>query len=162
MKKLLSIFAVILIAISADAQAPFTTYRPYIAPQQSYSLPDLSSFPDPMDDMIRRSEARARAKAQAMEIVSSEIKSVDGFNYFSETYFPLKVKIIQRRNGQTEFYCLGIKKNGAWNACEKQIAPLEAMYKQATNDSQKKMVLELMEHGNYLLVVSDSEVYIIR
>lgn len=159
MKKVLSILVVMFISITTSAQ--FVIYEPANVPQQSYSIPNLS-FSDPVEEAIRNNAARAKARAEAMEIVSSEIITVDGFNYLNETYFPLKVKTIQRRNGQTEFYCLGIKKNGSWSACEKQIASLDAMYKQATDTSQKNTILELMEYGNYLLILSDSEIYIIK
>lgn len=45
MKKILSILSVILITITADAQAPFTYYRPYTPP--SVSVPSIPSIPDP-------------------------------------------------------------------------------------------------------------------
>ena len=147
-----------LYTITISAQAPFSVYKPVIVPQRSYPLPDLS-IPDPMEDIIRHNKAVARSR----EIVSSDIITADGFNYISETYNQLKIKIIQRRNGQVEFHCLGIKKNGTWSICEKEIVSLEGMYKAATKESDKKMILELMEYGNYLLIVNpNSDVYIIE
>ena len=158
MKKVLSILAVMVISITVSAQAPFTTFEPAKVPQRSYSSPSLPSlFPDA--DAL---EERWRREAQEKKIVSSEIVTVDGFNYVSQTYFPLKVRTIQRRNGQVEHYCLGIKKNGAWSTCEKQILSLDVMFKQATTDSDKSMILELMEYGSFLLIMNDSEMYIIK
>ena len=94
------------IAITSYAQAPFVVYKSVPdPPRSSYSLPDIS-FPDPMEDIMRQQAAQARA----MEIISSDIITADGLNIMSESYSPLKIKVIQRRNGQTQFFCLGIKK----------------------------------------------------
>ena len=162
MKKVLSILAVMVISITASAQAPFTTFEPATVPQRSYSSPSLPSlFPD-ADAMEERMIRRKAAEAQAREIVSSEIITVDAFNYVSEIFCPMKVKIINRRNGQTEYYCLGIKKNGSWSVCEKQIVPLETIYKQATSTADKNKILGLMEYGNYLLVIGNTEAYLIK
>ena len=140
------------------AQAPFGVYKPAIVPQSSYSVPNIS-FSDPVEEIMREQAAQARA----MEIVSSNIVTVEGINYISEIYAPLKVKIIQRRNGMTQFYCIGIKKNGKWSICNQEIVSLETMYNNATKESEKETILELMEYGNYLLIVNpNSEVYIIK
>ena len=148
-----------LIAISSYAQAPFTVFKSAPdPPRSSYSLPNIS-FPDPMEGIMRREAAQARA----MEIVSSDVISADGLNLFSESYTPLKIKIIERRNGLIQFFCLGIKKNGRWSSCDQEIASLETMYQKATNESDKSTILELMEYGNYLLVINpETEVYIIK
>ena len=75
----------------------------------------------------------------------------------------MKVKVIQRRNGEVEISCLGIKKNGYWTTCDKGIASLEGMYDKAKTDSDRRTILSLMEYGNYLLIVnSDNEIYVIE
>jgi len=156
--------------MSITASAQFTIYKPIQEPvvtsQRSNTIP-IISFPDPLEERMRNqavAQAIAReAQARAMEIVSSDIITADGYNFISETYSPLKVKIIRRRNGQVELHCLGIKKNGNWSTCEKEIASLEAMYNKATEKSAKDMILELMEYGNYLLIINPkTEVYIIK
>lgn len=152
---------VILFLITASVQAQFYIYKPATPPpsqSQSYSIPNVI-FSDPTSEIIRERAARAR---EGLEIVSTDIVTADGLNYYTETYYPLKVKVIRRRNGQVEYHCLGIKKNGKWNTCEQEIVPLEAMYKKATKESDKNMVLELMEYGNFLLVINDTEAYIIK
>lgn len=163
MKKIITLIFVMLIAITSYAQVPFTIYQSApIPPPSSYSLPDIS-FPDPVDDLIRYNAAKAAADSRAMEIVSSDIIDADGLNLVNGAYSPLKVKIIQRRNGLTQFFCLGIKKNGKWSNCEQEIASLEKMHKKATKESDKNMILELMEYGNYLLIINpEEEVYIIK
>lgn len=89
--------------------------------------------------------------------------TVNGFEIFSSRYLPMKVKVIQRRNGEVEISCLGIKKNGYWTTCDKGIASLEGMYDKAKTDSDRRTILSLMEYGNYLLIVnSDNEIYVIE
>ena len=98
-----------------------------------------------------------------MQIVSSETMTVNAFELYSESYSPMKVKVIQRRNGHVEITCLGIKKNGYWKTCDKGIASLENMYNQAKTESEKSSVLSLMEYGNYLLIIDpDKEIYVIE
>ena len=150
----------LLMSISASAQ--FTVFQSVPnPPRSSYSVPSIT-FPDPMEE-IERHNAQVRAQAYAMEIVSSDIINADGFNYYNEKFSPLKIKIVRRRNGQVEYSCLGIKKNGTWRSCEKEILSLEQMYKHATSESDKTTLLELMEYGNFLLVIDvNTEVYIIK
>jgi hypothetical protein len=163
MKKVLSLVTVMLIAITSYAQAPFVVYKSVPdPPRSSSSLPDFY-FSDPMEDIMRRKAAQAAAHAKAMEIISSDIITADGFNLLNDTYSPLKVRVIHRRNGQVDFQCLGIKKNGTWSSCEQEIASLEIMYQKATKESDKRTILELMEYGNYLLIVNpNSEIYLIK
>ena len=161
-RRLLTLFAVLLITDMVNAQAPFTTYKPVILPERSYSVPNFS-FPDPLDELMSDYAAEAAARARANEIVSSNVITADGLNIYNSSYSPLKVKIIRRRNGLVEYNCLGIKKNGNWSVCEKEIISLEAAYKNASSQSDKTAILELMEYGNFLLVVNpDKEVYIIK
>ena len=84
------------------------------------------------------------ARAYANQIVSSETMTVNGFEIFSSRYLPMKVKVIQRRNGEVEISCLGIKKNGYWTTCDKGIASLEGMYDKAKTDSDRRTILSLM------------------
>lgn len=136
--------------------APFTIYRSAPTPSRSYSVPTL---PNLFDEF----EAESEARAYAMQIVSSETMTVNGFELYSESYSSLKVKVIQRRNGQVEISCLGIKKNGYWKTCDKGVASLEDMYDKAKSDNDKSNILSLMEYGNYLLIVDPSkEIYVIE
>ena len=152
-----------IIGVKASAQYPFTVFKSVPdPPRSSYSMPKYS-FPDPLEEIRRSNAANAAARAKAMEIISNDNKNVDGLNVLSGTYSPLRVNIIRRRNGQVEIRCLGIKKNGIWNSCEKEIASLDEIYKNSTNESEKSVILELMEYGNYLLIVNpESEIYIIK
>lgn len=75
----------------------------------------------------------------------------------------MKVRIIQRRNGAVEISCIGIKKNNIWKPYDNEIVSLEAMYRQATTEKDKSTILELMEYGNYMLIINvDNEVYLIE
>jgi hypothetical protein len=163
--KFIFVLIAMLMSNTANAQAPFTIYKPVTVPERSYTIPDIS-FPDPLEDMRKNQAAQAvirEAQAQAMEIVSSDIITVDGYNLITEKYFPLKVKIIRRRSGKVEFHCLGIKKQEKWVSCEKEIVPLETLYNQASKKSEKDMILELMEYGNFLLVLDPkTEIFIIK
>ncbi len=77
--------------------------------------------------------------------------------------FPMKVRIIQRRNGEVEISCIGIKKNNVWKPYDNAIVSLEEMYRKATTEKDKSIILELMEYGNYMLIINvDSEVYLIE
>ena len=147
------------ISVSSFAQAPFTTYQPVIVPNtsRSYSLPDIS-FPDPYEDMMRQQAAQSYAN----QVVSSDVVSADGYNIYTGISSPMRIKVIQRRSGIVQAYCLGIKKGGIWLTYDKEIASLEDMYNNATDNTQKSTILELMEYGSFLLIVDiDSEVYVI-
>lgn len=138
------------------ARAQFVVYHSAPTPQSTYSVPMLL---DPNEGW----EAQMAARAYVLQIVSSETMTVNGFELYSESYSPMKVKVIQRRNGEMEITCLGIKKNGYWNTCDKGIASLEGMYDNAKTDSDKTTILSLMEYGNYLLIVDpDKEIYVIE
>ena len=161
MKQLLLFFAVLFVSVAAYAQSPFMVYKPLIVPETSndFHIPQMPDFEDPLEEARRQYAAQARAN----EIVSSDIITADGFNLISEVYSPLKVNVIRRRSGKVEYHCLGIKKSGTWKPCQKEIASLETMYKMATKDSDKAQILELMEYGNFLLIINPkSEVYIIK
>lgn len=154
MKKSLIILAAMFCTTVAKAQ--FVVYHSVPTPQTTYNAPML---PDPNEEW----EARMAARAYANQIVSSETMTVNGFEIFSSRYLPMKVKVIQRRNGEVEISCLGIKKNGYWTTCDKGIASLEGMYDKAKTDSDRRTILSLMEYGNYLLIVnSDNEIYVIE
>ncbi len=61
------------------------------------------------------------------------------------------------------FTCIGIKKNNVWKPYDNGIASLEEMYNQVTTDSDKSWILELMELGNFMLIINpEKEVYIIE
>lgn len=157
MKRIFAVTVLLILTISSYAQ--FTTYKPVIVPQRSSStIPDISFPDDPLDEIMRYNAAQAKA----MEIVSSDIINADGFNLISETYSKLKVKVVRRRNGQVNLYCMGIKKNNVWSTCDKEIASLEEMYQKATKESDKTTILGLMEYGNYLLMNTDTEIYVIK
>lgn len=155
MKKNLIILAALFCTMIANAQ--FTIWQPAITPEpQTYSVPSPSELYPERDYMM---EELIRSK----QIVSSETMTVNGFELYSETISPLKVKVIQRRSGQVEITCIGIKKNGYWKTCDKGVASLEDMYNKAKTDNDKSGILSLMDYGNYLLIVDpNKEIYVIE
>lgn len=156
-RQLLLVSTTMFCTITAHAQsAPFTIWQPAPSPSRSYSVPfpsELYTGRDYMMEELIRSE----------QIVSSETMTVNGFELYSETNSPLKVKVIQRRSGQMEINCIGIKKNGYWKTCDKGVASLEDMYNKAKTDEDKSSILSLMDYGNYLLIVDPKkEIYVIE
>lgn len=159
-KKILLLIVVSFISITVSAQAPFTIWEPAYTPR-SRSVPSIPyySLPDPVEEAERYNATIARAR----QIVSNETVSTTAFEYYSEKMFPMKVRIIQRRNGAVEISCIGIKKNNIWKPYDNEIVSLEAMYRQATTEKDKSTILELMEYGNYMLIINvDNEVYLIE
>ena len=156
---------VIALFFSITLYAQFTVFEPVNVPSRSYSVPNVS-FPDPLESYKRaqaQAQAEAYARAQAMEIVSSETVSATGYELYSEKNFPMKVRIVKRKNGDVAITCLGIKKNDVWKPYDNGITSLEEMYRQAKTEKDKSTILGLMELGNFLLIIDpDKEVYIIE
>jgi len=158
MKKLFFLFAIMFFSAKLLAQAPFTVYEPVNVPSRSYSVPSIS-FSNPFEELNRQEAAQSYAN----QVVSSEVVSANGFNIYTGITSPMRVKIVQRRNGIVKVYCLGIKKGDTWKSYDKEIVSLENMYNKATNNSDKSMILDLMEYGSHLLIIDiDREVYVIE
>ena len=160
MKKAFLFLLVMIGAVSASAQGNFMIYRP--AHTSTYSSPQVST-PDPFDEFMYETMRYNEAQAQAMQVVSSDIITASGLNLVDATKSQFKVNVVCRRNGLVELNCMGIKKKGTWTACNKELLSLENLFKTAKLDSEKEAILELMEYGNYLLIVDpDLEVYVIK
>ena len=56
---------------------------------------------------------------------------------------------------------MGIKNGQNWRPCNKPIMSLQNMYNNAKSDSEKSMILDLMDLGDYLLDTG-SEMFIIK
>lgn len=165
MKKLL--FLILVTALSpliSFAQAPFVVFTPAEPPTTSYRVPNyIESFTRSQAQAEAEAYARIQAQVQAQAIVSNETVSATGYELYSEKSFPMKVRIIKRRNGDVSITCIGIKKNNVWKPYNNGIASLEEMLNQATSDSDKSQILEMMELGNFLLIINpEKEVYIIQ
>ena len=102
-----------------------------------------------------------QAYEEGRKIVSDEIKLLNGINLESKQSFPVRARIVTRKNGRVEITCMGIKKGDSWNPCNKPINSLQHIYDNAKSESEKSMILELMDFGNYLLDTGN-EMYVLK
>jgi hypothetical protein len=56
---------------------------------------------------------------------------------------------------------MGIKNGQNWKPCSKPIISLQNMYNNAHSESEKSMILDLMDLGSYLLDTGN-EMYVIK
>ena len=56
---------------------------------------------------------------------------------------------------------MGIKNGQSWKPCSKPIKSLQSMYNNAKSESEKSMILDLMDLGSYLLDTGN-EMYVIK
>lgn len=103
----------------------------------------------------------AAARAEGNKIVSDEIRTFNAINLATMATTLIKARVIKKNNGNISMSCLGIKVGETWKPCENSIFLLQELYKQATSEDERSMVLELMDLGNYLLD-TDTEMYIMK
>ncbi len=94
-------------------------------------------------------------------IVSDVIGTVNATNLANKSISTIRTRTIKKKNGRIEMSCLGIKKGETWQPCNKPIIFLQQMYESAKTDTEKSMILGLMDYGN-LLLDTGTEVYIIK
>lgn len=112
-------------------------------------------------EMYEMAKMSAATNAEAMKIVSDEVKTFNGTNLATKAIVPIRARVVKRNNGVVNLSCLGIKVGDMWKPCEKPISSLQDMYKSATSDDEKSMALGLMDLGNYLLDTG-TEIYILK
>lgn len=146
-------------------------YTKYGVQYHSITQPETRKVPDPYEmnrknSEINRSilsglEANERALMEGNKVVSEDIQLLNGINLSTKLSTPIRAKVTTKKNGSIEITCLGIKNGQNWKPCDKPIISLNKMYKSATSESEKSMILDLMDLGNYLLDTG-SELFIIK
>ena len=119
-------------------------------PRSSISSSSLFSDPFP-----------TRSNTESVKVVSDEIQLLNGTKLGTNTTFPIRARVVTKSNGKVEITCMGIKKGQSWQPCSKPIISLQQKYNSAASESEKSMILDLMDWGNYLLDAGD-EMYIIK
>lgn len=122
------------------------------APEPLHSGSSSSLFSDPIP---------TRSNSATITVVSDEIQLFNGTNLASKVSTPIRARVVTKSNGYVEITCMGIKSGQSWKPCSKPIMSLQSMYNKAKSDSEKSMILDLMDLGNYLLDTGN-EMYIIK
>ena len=73
----------------------------------------------------------------------------------------IRANVVTRKNGRIDITCMGIKIGQTWKPCNKPITSLQQMYNNAKSESEKSMILDLMDLGNYLLD-NGTEMYVVK
>ena len=145
-------------------------YNDYGVKYQSTQIPE-SRVPDPYEINRRNSEmyqnierkwaAEERAIEEANKVISQEVQLFNGIKLGTNQATSIRANVTTRRNGQVDITCMGIKNGQTWKPCNKPIMSLQSMYNNAKSESEKSMILDLMDMGSYLLDTGN-EMYIIK
>lgn len=103
----------------------------------------------------------SRSNAESVRILSDEIQLFNGIKLGTNAATPIRARVVTKSNGYVEITCMGIKNGQNWKPCSKPILSLQSMYNNAKSESEKSMILDLMDMGNYLLD-NGNEMYIIK
>ena len=102
-----------------------------------------------------------RSNAESVRVVSDEVQLFNGVKLGTNTATSIRARVVTKSNGSVEITCMGIKNSQTWKPCSKPIMSLQAMYNKAKSESEKSMILDLMDLGNYLLDTGN-EMYVIK
>lgn len=102
-----------------------------------------------------------RAYEEANAVISQEVQLFEGIKLGTNQPTPVRANVVTRKNGRVDITCLGIKNGQNWKPCNKPIMSLQSMYNSAKSESEKSMILDLMDLGNYLLDTGN-EMYVIK
>ena len=174
MKKYLLISAMAMMSIPSFAQVEWDitvrqepNYNDYGV---KYQPTDLSGMKTTAPNIPRSSSSNSwlysdplpsSRNAETVRIVSDEIQLFNGIKLGSNAATPIRARVVTKSNGHVEITCMGIKNGQNWKPCSKPIMSLQSMYNNAMSESEKSMILDLMDLGNYLLD-NGNEMYIIR
>jgi len=176
MKKIILLVSMMLLSISTYAQTrrydirvrKETDYKDYGVKYKPTEI-ESSKAPDPYEAAKKNRELFGnstfgfdeRAYEEANQVVSKEIKLFNGTKLGTNQSMPIRANVATRKNGHVDITCMGIKNGDTWKPCNKPIISLQTMYDNAKSDSEKSMILDLMDLGNYLLDTGN-EMYIIK
>lgn len=114
------------------------------------------------EQQMREIDRMQMAAAEGAKIVSEEVHTFSGVNLATKGVASIRARIAKKKSGYISISCLGIKIGGnSWTPCDKSISSLQEMYNEAKSESEKRMALELMDLGNYLLDTG-TEIYILK
>ena len=174
MKKQILILSLVMISLSSYAQVTWDVtvrkepnYNDYGVKYQST---DLSGMKTTAPDIPRSSGSSnwfnsdpfsTRGSAESVRAVSDEVQLFNGVKLGTNTATSIRARVVTKSNGSVEITCMGIKNSQTWKPCSKPIMSLQSMYNNAHSESEKSMILDLMDLGNYLLDTGN-EMYVIK
>lgn len=179
MKKLFLLVTATMLSISTYAQYTYDItikkepdytqygigYTPTTSPNTKSSVPDPYEINRRNSEAIRNIEnkwaAEDRAIQEANRIVSQEVQLFQGIKLGTNQSTLIRANVITRKNGRIDITCMGIKNGQNWKPCSKPIMSLQNMYNNAKSESEKSMILDLMDLGNYLLDTGN-EMFVIK
>ena len=103
----------------------------------------------------------SRSNTESVKVVSDEVQLFNGIKLGNNASTPIRARVVTKSNGYVEITCMGIKNGQNWKPCSKPIMSLQSMYNNAKSESEKSMILDLMDLGNYLLDTGN-EMYIVK
>lgn len=103
----------------------------------------------------------SRSNAETVRTISDEVQLFNGVKLGTNASTPIRARVVTKSNGYVEITCMGIKNGQNWKPCSKPIKSLQSMYNNAKSESEKSMILDLMDLGNYLLDTGN-EMYVIK
>lgn len=172
MKKFFMLVSLGMMSISSFAQVQWDitvrkepNYSDYGVKYQPTEIPS-SSAPRIMQSSGSNSwfysdPVPSRSNVETVRIVSDEIQLFNGIKLGTNAATPIRARVVTKSNGYVEITCMGIKNGQNWKPCSKPILSLQSMYNNAKSESEKSMILDLMDMGNYLLD-NGNEMYIIK
>lgn len=173
MKKLFLLASMVMMSISSFAQVQCdVTVRKepdYSKYGIQYQSTDLSGMKTTAPNIPRSSgsnnwlysDPTPSRNTESVRIVSDEIQLFNGVKLGTNTATPIRARVVTKSNGYVEITCMGIKNGQSWKPCSKPIMSLQQMYNNAHSESEKSMILDLMDIGNYLLDTGN-EIYVIK
>lgn len=175
MKKFFLIVSMGMMSISSFAQVQwdvtvrkepnYSDYGVKYKPTESH----VNSAPDPYKIARQNRELFGnstfdfdeRAYEEANRVVSQEVQLFNAIKLGTNQSTSIRANIVTRKNGHVDITCMGIKNGQSWKPCSKPIMSLQSMYNNAHSESEKSMILDLMDLGNYLLDTGN-EMYVIK
>ena len=133
-----------------------------------YQSTDLSGMKTTAPNIPRSSSSNSwlysdpfPSNTETVRVVSDEIQMFNGIKLGTNAATPVRARVVTKSNGYVEITCMGIKSGQSWKPCSKPIISLQSMYNNAHSESEKSMILDLMDLGSYLLDTGN-EMYVIK
>ena len=174
MKKFFMLVSLGMMSISSFAQVQWdVTVRrepDYSSYGVQYQSTDLSGMKTTAPNIPRSSSSNSwlysdplstPSNAESVRVVSDEIQLFNGIKLGTNAVTPIRARVVTKSNGYVEITCMGIKNGQSWKPCSKPIMSLQSMYNNAHSESEKSMILDLMDLGNFLLDTGN-EMYVVK
>jgi hypothetical protein len=175
MKKFVLVVSMGMMSISSFAQVQWDVtvrkepnYSDYGVKYKSTEI-EGNKAPDPYETARKNRELFGnstfgfdeRANEESNAVVSQEVQLFEGIKLGTNQPTSIRANVVTRKNGRVDITCMGIKNGQNWKPCSKPILSLQSMYNNAKSESEKSMILDLMDLGNYLLD-NGNEMYVIK